>query len=139
MVRLWSKFQVTPLVSHELNSWKAAVSNEVRVYQQFCDRNLALRNREDELLKTINELEAKKTELQKSLSQSKFQESNAMSTNLNLKAKFEEIIYASNESIQRSNITNNHHQNEDNEMLHSPSMVEPSSRKLIFDTKNFFQ
>jgi predicted transcriptional regulator len=26
----------------ELNSWKAAVSNEVRVYQDFCDRNLAL-------------------------------------------------------------------------------------------------
>src|SRR5918994_7624018 len=33
----------------ELNSCKAAVSNEVRVYQQFVDRNLALKNREDEL------------------------------------------------------------------------------------------
>ncbi|MGH9982832.1 MAG: hypothetical protein ACRD8W_02615, partial [Nitrososphaeraceae archaeon] len=33
----------------ELNSWKAAVSNEVRVYQQFVDRNVALKKREDEL------------------------------------------------------------------------------------------
>lgn len=33
----------------ELNSWKAAVSNEVRVYQDFCDRNLILKNKEDEL------------------------------------------------------------------------------------------
>src|SRR5919106_4278070 len=29
----------------ELNSWKAALNNEVRVYQDFCDRNLALKNR----------------------------------------------------------------------------------------------
>jgi hypothetical protein len=28
----------------ELNSWKAAVSNEVRVYQDFCDRNLVLKD-----------------------------------------------------------------------------------------------
>ena len=122
----------------ELNSLKDNISNSVRTYQDFCNRNIALRNREDELLKTINELEAKKSELQKSLSQSKFQESNTMSTNLNLKAKIKEIISASNESIQRSNITNNHHQNENNEMLHFPPMVEPSSRKLIFDTKDLF-
>jgi hypothetical protein len=29
-------------VQGELNSWKAAINNEVRVYQDFCDRNLAL-------------------------------------------------------------------------------------------------
>src|ERR671919_945393 len=33
----------------ELNSWKAATSNEVRVYQDFCNRNLVLKRREDEL------------------------------------------------------------------------------------------
>jgi hypothetical protein len=33
----------------ESNSWKVVVSNEVRVYQDFCDRNLALKRREDEL------------------------------------------------------------------------------------------
>jgi predicted transcriptional regulator len=53
----------------ELNSWKAAVSNEVRVYQDFCNRNLALINREDELRRNIDELEAKMTKLNKSLSE----------------------------------------------------------------------
>jgi hypothetical protein len=44
----------------ELNSWKAAVSNEVRVYQDFCDRNLALKNRKDELqLKFFLEIKVK--------------------------------------------------------------------------------
>ena len=52
----------------ELNSWKAATNNEVRLYQDFCDRNLALKRREDELQLNVNELEAKKTELQKTIS-----------------------------------------------------------------------
>jgi hypothetical protein len=56
----------------ELNSWKAAISNEVRTYQQFVDRNVALKNREDELQLNINELEAKETRLNESLSE--FQE-----------------------------------------------------------------
>src|SRR5918995_5779811 len=47
-----------------LNSWKAAVSNEVRVYQQFVDRNLALKKREDELQLNVDKLEAKEIELQ---------------------------------------------------------------------------
>ena len=47
----------------ELNSLKAELSNSVRIYQQFCDRNIALKNREDELLDTISKLEG--TELQK--------------------------------------------------------------------------
>jgi hypothetical protein len=29
----------------ELNSWNAAISNTVRSYQQFCDRNLELKKR----------------------------------------------------------------------------------------------
>jgi predicted transcriptional regulator len=49
----------------ELNSWKAELNNTVRMYQQFCDRNLALKNREDELQLNINELAAKEIELQK--------------------------------------------------------------------------
>src|ERR671919_1376844 len=55
------------LLQAELNSWKAAISNEVRVYQDFCDRNLALKNREDELVLSISELEAKKAELQNTI------------------------------------------------------------------------
>ncbi len=63
----------------ELNSLKDDVSNSVQIYQDFCDRNIELKKREDELLNTINELEAKKTDLQKirlngSLSQSEFQD-----------------------------------------------------------------
>jgi predicted transcriptional regulator len=54
------------LAKAELNSWKAVLSNEVLVYQNFCDRNLVLKNREDELQLSINELESKKAELQKS-------------------------------------------------------------------------
>jgi hypothetical protein len=59
----------------ESNSWKAAVRNEVRVYQDFCDRNLALKNKEDELQSSINDLEIKETELQKTLSE--FQENDS--------------------------------------------------------------
>lgn len=49
----------------ELNSWKAATSNEARVYQDFCDRNLELKKREDELQQNIDEMENKKAEIQK--------------------------------------------------------------------------
>jgi hypothetical protein len=52
-------------VKSELNSWKAEVSNAARIYQLFCDRNLALKNREDELQSSVNDLEIKETELQK--------------------------------------------------------------------------
>ncbi len=53
----------------ELNSWKAELSNAVRIYQGFCDRNLELKKREDELQLSINELEVKETELNESSSQ----------------------------------------------------------------------
>src|SRR5919106_2078474 len=48
----------------ELNSSKAELNNIARTYQQFVDRNVALKRREDELQLSINELEAKKDELQ---------------------------------------------------------------------------
>jgi hypothetical protein len=48
---------------------KAEISNSVRIYQQFCDRNLALKKREIELQLSINELEAKEAELNESSSQ----------------------------------------------------------------------
>jgi hypothetical protein len=53
----------------ELNSWKAELSNTVRIYQGFCDRNIVLRRREDALQLSINKLEAKEAKLNKSLSQ----------------------------------------------------------------------
>jgi hypothetical protein len=50
----------------ELNSWKIEISNAVRIYQDFCNRNLELKKREDELQLSIKELEV---ELNKSSSQ----------------------------------------------------------------------
>jgi hypothetical protein len=49
----------------ELNSWKAEITNSARIYQDFCDRNLELKNREDELQLTIKQLETTKVDLQK--------------------------------------------------------------------------
>jgi len=43
----------------------SALNNEVRTYQQFVDSNIALKKRDNELRHTIDELEAKKAELQK--------------------------------------------------------------------------
>ena len=48
----------------ELNSLNADISNSVRIYQQFCDRNVELKNRENELQRSISELEAKNIESQ---------------------------------------------------------------------------
>jgi hypothetical protein len=125
-----------------LNSWKAKISNSVQTYQLFIDRNIALKNREDELLNTISELEAKQTELQKTLAGlkqqvSEFQDINADNTDLNRDVKLEDIVPTNDASIQRSNMANNH-QNENNELYIFHPKVEPSSRTLIFDTKDFF-
>jgi predicted transcriptional regulator len=49
----------------ELKSWKAELDNTVRTYQQFVNSNIALKRREIELQQTIDELEARKSELQK--------------------------------------------------------------------------
>ena len=53
----------------EINSWRTELNNIARTYQQFVDRNIELKKREDELQLSINELEAKKAELNESSSQ----------------------------------------------------------------------
>lgn len=73
----------------ELNSCKAEIRNEVRTYQQFVDRNLALKKREDELLHSIGELEKNETELQKTITGlkqhiSELRENDVNNTTLNL-------------------------------------------------------
>ena len=131
----WEK---SSLIS-ELNSWRAAVSNEVRVYQDFCDRNLALKNREDELVLSISELEAKKAELQNTIlteSISEFQ-GKAYNTNVNLEVEQKEVIPINDVFTSSSNRIIGSHPNE-NKILHYPFQVEPSSRTLIFDTKDLF-
>jgi len=48
------------------STWiRAELNNTVQIYQQFVDSNVALKKRENELQQTIDELEAKKAELQK--------------------------------------------------------------------------
>jgi hypothetical protein len=120
-------------INAELNSLKAETSNATYIYQGFCDRNTKLKNREDELRKVISKLEAKKAELQKSLSQPEFHGNDTDNTNVILKARLEEIMSTSDVSIQRSKM-----QNENNGVHLYPSQVEPSSRTLIFDTKDLF-
>jgi predicted transcriptional regulator len=107
----------------ELNSLKAEISNSVRIYQDFCDRNVELKNREDELQLTISELEGKMADLQKTgfnESLSQFQENNADITNLNPEVKQEDVISTNDVSIPPSNMVTNYHHNE-NEMLHYSS------------------
>src|ERR671918_2038621 len=112
----------------ELNSWKAATSNEVRVYQDFCNRNLVLKRREDELQLSISELERKETRLNESLSE--FQEND----DFNVEVKEEEVTSMIDELTQQPNMAIDYRPNE-NETLYYPSRVEPSSsRTVIFDT-----
>jgi len=91
-------------IEAEINSMKAGLDNTVRIYQQFCDRNLGLRRREDELQRTIDELEAKKTKLNESLSE--FEESDMDKENSNLEVKQEEeVISMINVLTQHPNMT----------------------------------
>ena len=53
----------------EINSWRTKLNNIARTYQQFVDRNIELKKREDELQLSINQLEAKEAELNESSSQ----------------------------------------------------------------------
>ena len=130
------------LLNSELNSWKAALNNEVRVYQDFSDRNLALKNREDELQRNIDQLEAKKTELEKTTTElqhsAEVHENNVYNDNLNLEIKQEDVIFTNDIFIPPSNMVIDYHSNED-EMHHYHSQVETSSRRLIFDTKDLFK
>lgn len=124
----------------ELNSWKAAISNEVRIYQSFCDRNLALKNREDELQRNIDARENKKAELQKTIAE--------LEQHLEL---HENDTYRDNSSLEGNIISTNalfvpssnkvidyYHDQNQNETLHQPSQVEQLSRTLVFDTKDLY-
>ena len=97
----------------ELNSWKDELRNTVRIYQDFCDRNLALKKREDELQLSISELERKETRLNESLSE--FQEND----DINL-VKEEEVISMINVLTQQSNMAIDYHPTENNNLHHPP-------------------
>jgi predicted transcriptional regulator len=121
----------------ELNSWRAELNNIARTYQQFVDRNIELKRREDELQHGINKLEAKESELQKTISRLEQHisvlENNVNTTNLNPEVNQGDVIPMNDELIP-SLIC---HKNENEIPYYSPQ-VEPSSRTLIFDTKDLF-
>jgi predicted transcriptional regulator len=125
----------------ELNSWKAELNNIARTYQQFVDRNITLKKREDELQLSISELEAKKDELQKATAGpnqilAELQINNIENT-INPEVKQEDIISTNDVFIPSPNRVFNYYRSE-NKTLHYPPQVEPSSRTLIFDTKDLF-
>ena len=121
----------------ELNSWKVEISNAVRIYQGFCDRNIVLKKREDELQLNVNELEAKKTELRETTTDSNQHVAEFQETNADLEMEQEIVMLMNNLSTPPPNIANSHHQNED-ETPHYPYQVESTSRTLICDTKDLF-
>jgi hypothetical protein len=129
----------------ELNSWKAELNNIARTYQQFVDRNVALKRREDELQLNVNESEAKETELQNTTSVLKqqlleLQKEDADKSNLNNlnpEVKQEEVNFMNDVIISPSNMVIDYHSNE-NETLHHPPQVESSSRTIIFDTRDLY-
>ena len=86
------------------------------IYQQFCDRNLELRKRNDELQLNVNKLEAKKTELQKTTTElqqhlAELQENNTYRDNLNPEVK-QEIISTQklNKRLSQRTMYSYHHQ-----------------------------
>ena len=126
-------------VKAELNSWKAELSNVVHIYQQFVDSNIALKRREDELQQTIDELEAKKAELQRPKLNEPLLEFHELNGNkdINFEVRQEDVPSINDVTIPQLNVSINHNQNE-NETSHYHSQVELSPRTLILDTKDLF-
>ena len=108
---------------------KAEIHNSVRIYQDFCDRNLKLNNREDELQQNVDELEAKRTELMKSTTESnqhitEFQEINAEME--------QEITMLMNKlSTPPPNIANSSHKDENEMLQYSFSSLLPLSESQV--------
>ena len=102
---------------------------------------LGLCKREGELKRNIDELEAKKTELEKTTAELQYSaevhENNVYNDNLNLEIKQGDVIVTNDIFIPPSNMVIDYHSNED-EMNHYHSQVETLSRRLIFDTKDLF-
>ncbi|MGA9316886.1 MAG: hypothetical protein WBV84_02410 [Nitrososphaeraceae archaeon] len=126
----------------ELNSWKAELNNIARTYQQFVDRNVALKKRENELRQTISKLEARERELQKTTTEfqqhrSMLMENTTDTANLNSEVKHEDIMSTNDVLIPPLDTAVNYNPNE-NEMFGYHFQAESSYEKVIFDTKDFF-
>ena len=88
----------------EINSWKTELNNIARTYQQFVDRNIELKKREDELQLSINQLE--ETKFNRSLSELQDNEADNSSPNLDVK---QEDILSTNDRL----LPDSYHQNDD--------------------------
>jgi hypothetical protein len=98
----------------ELSSWKAELNNIARTYQQFVDRNIKLKKREDELQYSINELKAKESELQNpKLNEllSEFHENNG-NKDVNFEVQQEDVIFNDVSMPQPNDVSINYNQNE---------------------------
>jgi hypothetical protein len=85
-------------------------------------------------------LEAKKAELQKPKLNEPLLECHENNGNKDVSLEVQQEDVISNDiSIPQSNVSINYNQNEnENETCHYPSQVEPSSKTVIFDTKDLF-
>ena len=90
----------------ELNSLEAEINNAVRTYEGFCDRNLELKKREDECQHSINELDAKKTELQETTTDSNQHVAEFQETNADLEMEQEIVMLMNDLSTPPPNIAN---------------------------------
>jgi len=129
-------------LSWQKNTLRAELNNEVRVYQDFCDRNSRLCKREGELQRYINELEAKKAELEKNTTElqqhsAEIQENNLYNDNFNLEIEQQDVIFTNDVFIPMPNMPADYYPNEDENKLHTPA--EPLSRPLIFDSRDIFR
>ena len=104
-----------------------------RTYQQFVDRNIALKKREDALQRNIDEMENKKSELQKITAELQqhleLHENNTYRDNLNPEVKQGNIISTKGVFIPSPSMVIDYHLNE-NETPYYPSQVESSSQTL---------
>jgi hypothetical protein len=112
-------------VKTELNSWKDAVNNSARIYQDFCDRNLKLKKREDELQLSTTELEAKENKLQRTISGlkqqlSELQEFNVDNNTIDLEIKQEKAIFTNDVFIPPPNMVIDYYSNESDTFHYSP-------------------
>ena len=82
-------------------------------------------------------MEAKKTELQETTTDSNQHVAEFQETNADLEMEQEIVMLMNDLSTPPPNIANSYHQNED-ETPHYPYQVESTSRTLICDTKDLF-
>ena len=127
------------LAKAEKDSLEVARSDSVLTYQQFSDRNIKFKRRESELQQSINELETKKAELQKKYDEliARLRDNKGDDTGLHSGIKQDEGTTINDVMIPSADASFSCLKCEN--ATFQDSQVEPSSKTLIFDTKDMFQ